>query len=53
VRGEVGEMLVGMLVAEPVGEYCVDLRYAWCWYGACCGIAVAVEYWVAMVGGGR
>lgn len=45
-RGEVGEMFMGV----PVGEYCVDLRYAWCWYGAGWeGMAVAVENWVAMV----
>ena len=45
-RGEVGETFVGV----PVGEYCADFLYAWCWYGAwCAGMAVAVENWVAMV----
>lgn len=56
-----GEMLAGgFIMPELVGEYCewVDLRYAWCWYGACwccCGMAVAVENVVAMVAssGGR
>jgi hypothetical protein len=45
----VGETFIGVFDAEPVGEYWVDLRYAWCWYGGCCGIAVAVENWVAML----
>lgn len=45
-RGDVGEMFMGV----PVGEYCVDFLYAWCWYGAVWeGIAVAVENWVAMI----
>ena len=45
-RGEVGETFIGV----PVGEYCADFLYAWCWYGAwCAGMAVAVENWVAMV----
>ena|SRR5690242_1739302 len=26
-RGDVGEMFMGV----PVGEYCVDFLYAWCW----------------------
>lgn len=50
VRGDVGETFMGVLTVEPFGEYWVDLRYAWCWYGACCGMAVAVENWVAMAG---
>ena len=49
MRGEVGETSRGVFEAEPLGEYCVDLRYACCWYGAwCCGMAVAAENWVAM-----
>jgi hypothetical protein len=52
VRGDVGETFMGVFTVDPFGEYWVDLRYAWCWYGACCGMAVAVENWVAMAGRG-
>jgi hypothetical protein len=54
VRGDVGEMFVGVFIAVLVGEYCdcIDLRYACCWYGAwCCGIAVAMEKVAAMIAG--
>ena len=43
---------MGVFEADAVGEYWADLRYAWCWYGASCGMAVAVENCVAMVGSG-